>query len=262
MVEVHDMYNQHHTECMILDSFAAYEEYKTFVERDTEDIIIQTMKSGVPMERWDHLNWRPGQANSLFCASVATCKAVGGNPLIGTGSLMCKKLNNILQYVMLGTSVIINNRGGYFPVNGDMEIVVTDTKELSLISPENTNIATNTKYLVLENDPMLEPHAIKYMATVDPNFSHICYLRRYNIEPLTQMMSTFKENGGEIVYVYTTGLDVNQMFDYSQAIIDSNISAVEFEFNVEISDNILGVINFLKSHNIEVKYNEKCERNK
>ena len=59
------------------------------------------------------------------------------------------------------------------------------------------------------------------------------------------------------MYVYTTGINVDQMYDYSSAIISSGIKEVWFEFNAGWDENFQGVIDFLEGSGVSVKHNKE-----
>ena len=52
-------------------------------------------------------------------------------------------------------------------------------------------------------------------------------------------------NGGETAYLYTTGFDVDQVFEYSYALQEAGITKIDFEFNSGITDKLQDALDTL-----------------
>ena len=162
-----------------------------------------------------------------------------------------QKIKNMLDSVQAGETLLVNSVGGYCPFTEGYHKIIEESEYVA-IRKRTYVINKNTKYINLENDPELEEHTIKYLTSIDPNYSYICELRNYNIEELVEIFKDFQDNGGDTVYVYTTGMDVPQMYDYTEAIVQSGIKKVEFEFNAGYDMEHDGIIEDLKINNINV----------
>ena len=125
-----------------------------------------------------------------------------------------------------------------------------NTKVLSNEPYDPTEEATyeikeNTKYINLENDAELEKHTLKHFKEVDPNYSYVCNLRSFSQAELIKIFKEFKANGGETAYLYTTGFDVDQVFEYSYALQEAGITKIDFEFNSGITDKLQDALDTL-----------------
>ena len=176
----------------------------------------------------------------------------GTNPLFEIPFLVTGKIQSIENLINRGEKVLINSVGGYCYLMDDMEII--EETKFVLTKPNTVDIKKNTKYINLENDAELEQHTIDYLTPIDPNFSSVCRLRDFNKEELVEIFEKFLENGGEMVYVYTTGIDERQMWEYTSAIIDSGIMRVEFEFNCGVSDEHEKIIKKLRDNGLFVTF--------
>lgn len=120
------------------------------------------------------------------------------------------------------------------------------------------HIAWGCKIINLENDEHLESRTLEYMKSHDyiskEEFSYITECHRYDTESLTEIFLKFYGVGGEEVYVYTTGTNVNQMYDYLEAAIKAELSSLVIEFNAGIDDDIQAFIDHATACDITFKY--------
>jgi len=246
-VTVEDKFGQT-IDYMMISSPDDFAEYAESLGRDVEKTCARLINSDVPPDRWDHMIRRNG-ADSVVGLGIYRAKLFGGSifPLI-TDS-MAEKLLNMSRSLDEGEILLVNEVGGYCTYKDDYHTILTEGEYLV---PDTYTIKKNTKYINLENDPDLEQHTIDYLNKVDENFSFVLNLREYPYARLTNVFKEFMENGGDTVYVYTTGLDVPQMLDYSAAIIDSGLKKVVFEFNCGKNDRHDGVIEHLEFNDVAV----------
>lgn len=114
--------------------------------------------------------------------------------------------------------------------------------------PLETHVINDkTQYINLENDPHLEEHTRQYLGQRDPKFSYILNLGGYSKDALVQVFTEFKAKGGKTVYVYTTGMNVPQMYEYFDAAQKAGLHDFEFHFNAFITDRIQGFIEHIKT---------------
>lgn len=66
-------------------------------------------------------------------------------------------------------------------------------------------------------------------------FSYITNLRVFDKEDLIDIFKEFLASGGEVLYIYTTGQDVGQMYQYTEAAIEAGIKEMILEFNSGIN---------------------------
>ena len=99
---------------------------------------------------------------------------------------------------------------------------------------ENIDLKPNSKYIILENDHEVDPEGHKILSKIEENYSSLTALSKHSKEEIENVLKNFKENGGETVYVYTTGQNVNQMYEYTDAIINAGINNMKIDFNLGI----------------------------
>jgi len=235
IVTVTDSYNQTHKDVLYIETLSDLDEFAELSNSENEEEIKLALKTDVNEDRWDHLF---SHTFGCMATSISLSKITGANSIIGSGVLLEKKLNRIREIIENGTAVIVNTKGGYFPCHDFMDINIIKSDEYVLDKSQWFTIKDNTKIINLENDMVLEQHSMTYMRALDKNYSSIRRLKKFNKQELTEIFKAFKSKGGETAYIYTTGIDVDQMYDYTEALLDAGIKDIRFEFNAGINDNI------------------------
>ena len=230
-----DNYNQTHKDVFYLENLEDLYEFEKLSNNVNDDEITLALKTDIPESKWDHLF--DGSLGGMNTA-VATSNIVGGNLILLSASILNKKLDSIRKYISDGVPVVINKRGGYFPCIESMDIKILDIKEYIHDKRKYVNIPNNTKTINLENDLHLEKLAISYMKSIDPNYSSITKLREFDFLELVEIFKVFIKNGGQTAYIYTTGIDTEQMYEYTNALIVAGVQNVHFEFNSGINNKI------------------------
>lgn len=226
-------------------------EYMEHLGHDVSEAIAKLIRSDIMPENWDHVRMS-GSKGGVLRASVMTAYVKETNPLYEIDSLIQTKLMNMMKEIVKGEVVLVNMNGGYCTFSEDYHTILCEVEFDD--TPKDTSVINkNTKYINLENDPELEKRTIEYLSQQDKNYSYVLNLRNYDVAALTEIFKSFVQNGGEVVYVYTTGLDVQQMFDYSEALIAAGIKHVEFEFNCGKHEKHDEVIKYLNDHDVNVK---------
>lgn len=229
-------------------------QYANILNDDVEDTLHRIVSSKVNPDRWDHMITKD-EGGTVLAASLIKAEAQGTNPLFEALPLADSKIRSILKFITDGEKVLVNNVGGYCPLDKSFHTIVCE-RPYKQSSPKSYVIRTETKYINLENDPLVEQHTIQYLDLVDPNYSYVTNLWKFNKDQLVDIFTKFKDNGGTTVYVYTTGLDVPQMYEYSEAIIEAGIPNVEFDFNDQVTDDHQNVVDHLVDHRINVSVAE------
>lgn len=237
-------HNQGQCWVIMLESLEDFYKYSKTFQLKAEEFICKIIKSSLPVDRWDHV-WDESEEGSLFSAAINKCKIVGGSPLVEYSLLLDKKIKAILFSMIEGHTILINKVGGWMPLSDDAQVIKTE--EYIQEREFTHHIPDNTRYINLENDPVLEQHTKDYLSLRDENYSYILNLRRYSHEELVNVFTEFKEKGGHTVYVYTTGSDVQQMYDYSESAIAAGIRNFIFEFNSEVTDQIHHFLDYIES---------------
>jgi hypothetical protein len=159
------------------------------------------------------------------------------------GEHLAAKERRFVELVANGETILVNNVGGYCTYDPDYYTII-NVRETEI--PKNYVINEGTKYINLENDPELEQHAIDYLERVDQNYSYITNLASHDYHSLVEIFGEFLKAGGDTVYVFTTGMNVEQMYEYESAARHAGIRKFEFEFNSGINNDIQKFIDYLK----------------
>ena len=235
---------------ILIENIEDLKSYAAMENSDVEDAMVRMMRSDEGIERWDHLVTNDS-AGGIMAAAINKVKVAGGAIIPEASALLNKKIHNMLLQLMDGETLLVNKVGGWQPVTDKMTLTnirpFTPTIDLTYV------IAKNASIINLENDPKLEQHVIDYFDENESELSYVLNLRRFGKDDLITVFMEFIEAGGHTVYVYTTGLDVQQMFEYSDAIIESGLKNVVFEFTAGISDSHKEVIQYLKDAEVIVE---------
>jgi len=208
------------------------------------------LRNNVPNDKINHLLCKTHGDNVVLTASIMG-NFTGDSLVESIGKVSGEKYANMTKHILNGETIIINPLGGYCFLSDDM--TVTDEKEyVDIVDKTTYKIADNASYLNLENDAELEKTVIDFFDKHGAEQSYVLNLRNFDIGDLTKIFNEFAENGGHTVYVYTTGMDVDQMYDYSKALIRSNIDEILFDFNSGINDDINKVVAFLQEQDVGV----------
>lgn len=225
-------------------------EYSAHVSEKVVEQTTRLLKSQANPNRWDHMITATPEG-SILAGALASCKIKGGRPIFEMDAVMQRKFMNMLEHIAKGEHVLVNSRGGYCTMHEDFEILSTSVLDTGFKPTHIIN--ENTTYINLENDPELENRTKQYLGERDPNFSYVLNLRKYDKTALTAVFKDFKANGGKIVHVYTTGMDVPQMYDYFEAAQTAGLNDFVFEYNSGISEGIQGFIDYTKKlANVEI----------
>ena len=237
---------------ILLESIEDLTEYSEYIQGKLDKTIKRLLKSNIPKEKWDHHLNIDNRGDVIFSGALMLAKIRETSPVLESPKMALEMVNNMRKLIMGGDKVIINKNGGYCELTPFHKI-----EECEDFVPEDNKIyyvGKNTKVINFENDPELETRVKEYFSEQnDDNPSYILNLREFTQEDIENVLDEFHKNGGEQVYIYTTGLDTEQMWMYSQAIINSNIEHVVFEFNSGTTKEILEVVEFLKENVESVK---------
>lgn len=241
----------------IIETFDDIEKLENFAHESGKKVVEKMLKTDLPVESFDHLHSGPGLQGGLTYSSYLRSRLKSGvNPIREVDNVVFDYLGtaeNILSD--MDVPVFINSVGGLTPVTKDIiEIIESTPIEEIPISRPQPLIRKKTKVINLENDPELENVSKDYMENFlkDNKFSCITEMRDFNYNELVEIFNDFKNKGGEIVYVYTTGGDVQQMYEYSKAAMESGLKEFIFDFNSGMNNDIKNFISWL-SANVDVR---------
>lgn len=237
-------------ECLLLSTYEDVLEYQQLLANNTSNTFSYVLNRSIPIDRWDHYGFDGNFGNS-FNMTIHKAKLFGGRPILMFDGVTNEKCVAILKAIQSGEQVVVKRNGGWCTVMEDLHKIL-EVSEFTGSSAKKSVINKNTTYLNLENDPELEKRTKEYL-TKDPNFSYVLCLREFTDKQLKNVFAEFLYNGGKIVYVYTTGSDTVQMWEYCKQIVESGIKQVEFEFNSGIEEEHNLIIDYLRSKNVNVE---------
>jgi hypothetical protein len=223
----------------LIESMEDINNMKSVVSNAETSTITKFIKSNEPAYRYNHVigGLRPIE-KALGSLAVSRAMIKGDNPIYHMGECKNLYLIGLVALLTSGNKIFINSNGGYCPVEGTMEII--SVEEVEYVTNVKPYISKNTKVINLENDFEIEREAENYMKNVlkDYNYSFITELRLYTKDKLKKTFKDFIEKGGNTVYVYTTGRDVEQMYEYSECAISAGLNKFIFKFNAGTDDDI------------------------
>lgn len=204
----------------------------------------------------------------IFHLSFLEAKFNGGNPLFKIDDVINRKYQAIIKCLLNGERIIINKVGGWCPV-GNNTYTIHEDKEYEPIlhyyiaKQANvrggmipTHLKTTTKWINLENDPDICRYTRDSLGKIDRYFSSIRNMIHWRKQDFEKVFKEFISEGGEGVWLYTTGNDIEQMYLYTETAIECGIKKFIFNFNSGESKNILDFISkFNDNKHIDFKYN-------
>lgn len=217
---------------IILENIEDLQEYFNYTQDEIVEGVRIVLKSNVSPDSYDHLV-RQNVFGGLLATSFTDCQMKGGNPLINLDKVVTQKFINFTRHILAGEKIMLNQVGGYcFVGDGTIEWINAPDNKLTC------TINTGTKYINLENDPVLEQYSKDYLSLVDKNYSYVTNMFRMRAADFNIVFNDFVDAGGTTVFVYTTGMDVDQMFVYFDSAVDTGIKNFEFVFNADITPGI------------------------
>lgn len=238
-------YNQPAATFLILENLNDWLEY---VEEQTDVIqedLQKVIKSQVDPERWDHF------PNRNIAVATSIAKVRESSPISEVSRLVERKHSTMAEMINDGEVLLVNECGGFCPMMHDH--VILESWEYNKPSRQVVSIADNPSYINLENDPDLETRTHEFFKENNFELSYVCNLHCFSKDDLIDVFNDLHEKGGYGLYVLTTGMNVQQMYEYSDALLASNLANnVIFEFTAAITYDIRGVIRHLKSKGASV----------
>lgn len=229
---------------ILIDSTDTLLEYMEYTSEKVVDQTKRLIKSGAGIERWDHMITKSHEG-SILAATIIKCKAEGKNPILEMDGIIQQKFMNMFENLQKGRQLLVNELGGYCFMHEDY--IIESEKILDIGFKPTHVINEGTQFINLENDPELENRTKEYLGAIDANYSYVLNLHKYTQSMLVDVFTEFKAKGGKVVHVYTTGMNVPQMYDYFEAAQLAGLNDFEFEFNAGISKGIREFINHANS---------------
>lgn len=219
------------------------------LKRAEKGVLTKFVKSGESMDRLDHVipGFKPLE-KAIACLAVTNSNFFGLDAVYLLPNSSKTYIDSLTSMLVRGYQVFQNRSGGLCPVEGTLEILEVIEDYLTEIKEDASyKIAENSKVINLENDWELENKSVDYMnERFTPwSYSYIKDLKTVTESQYKRIFKKFKEQGGEYVYVYTTGIDVEQMYEYSIHALDAGLSKFIFDFNKGLDKEINKFIDWL-----------------
>lgn len=239
---------------IIIENFEDLNEYIEHSGKEIELGVRSVMKSPEPKERWDHICRDASTFNAMFHLSRFECEFKGGNPLLNLDNVINRKYRAMIETLLSGTKLIINNVGGWCPISDNNYVIKSDgliqtplnyfifKKDLRYFSNKNA-----TRYFNIENDPNLEQYTRTHLGKLDPSYSHARNALHWTKENFLNVLKEFKIHGGSGLWQYTTGSNVEQMYMYMEAALEVGLTEFIFNFNSGETEDINNFIDHFKT---------------
>lgn len=209
------------------------------LEQAEHTVLVKIVKSKETVDRINHVvnGFRPFE-KSIAKYAIHQSRMLGNNPLYNLGLSTEKILDTVRKVLENYGNVFINTSGAFCNIGDNMEILET-SEFISFPNPPKYFIQDGSKVINLENDFELEDDAVSYMSkNFNQKFSYIKDMRILESGDFLKIFTEFKEKGGDTVYVYTTGMDYEQMYEYSKHAVNCGLKKFIFDFNAGLDENI------------------------
>lgn len=210
-------------------------EYNDMLTEKVAESTARLLKSNVEWDRYDHFANLEDIGDLTLFTSYQTCRITGGSPLFEVNNHIKEKMRTMVKYLDQGETVLINDKGGFCPYDPKTSNwIITLVDGPAVVVNVFTNV--NPSLMNLENDADIEDRTKEYFKENKLELSYIKRLRKFDLAKLTEIFKKFREDGGYGLYVYTTGMDIPQMYEYCQAAVDAGLTEIKFEFSAGKED--------------------------
>lgn len=182
-------------------------------------------------------------SHSSFRTPISEIAATMGNILfddcgrINTSYFQNMYNNGMIDFIQdeRFNNVFVNRVGGYcnfeaFDKDAYVEVFGFSIEDLLNDCSYCFNYDSyETKLLVLENDPTLDKWTVEHFENV--TVPYICNLRTImKTNKFEELLTRFSQNYSKKLFVYTTGLDYEQMLEYTERAIACGFKEFEWVF--------------------------------
>lgn len=218
---------------------------KDLIARDVGNLI----RGAIPVDRWDH--YQPLCAKSLHMMAIMLMNFKEVMPILAHNQALKAKAGLLFDLYdnAVDKILVVNMNGGHQTVDPGR---LTDYAEYEMKTSEKIHFKENSKYFIVENDPELDEWTLK---NVKVNYSYLTELRKFSDEQLADAFKKFSEYSEKpkTLFVYTTGLDANQMLWYVKIALETFFENFIF---VQSADNY-GV--FYEAKDLIEKAGKTCQ---
>ncbi len=243
------------------------EEYFKIIENNSLSCMTKMLTSKESIDRMDHVvpGMRPlEKALGALAVTRAKLGLFGtNNPIFQVQGSAETMKHGMRLFIVKGQSLFVNRNGGYTPITKGVVEIVERIENVQYKDKAKTPHIPNrkTKVINLENDYEMEDYSHNFITNYlnDTSYSIVYELRLWTKNELINIFKDFIKQGGETIYVYTTGRDVEQMYEYSSAAIEAGLQDFRFCFNSGTDKDIDNFVSWL-SERAKVKLYEVEDR--
>jgi len=233
-------------EYIMLENRDDLQAYAELLDNAGKQQITKCLNSPLFPQHVDHMLGARDAGSQLLAVAYYTASAhslthpephILNNPIYRIGEAAARKVQQLGKIIDAGNIPLIGSAGGYMWHDPPRtEILEVYDKKPSSGAPADVR-RTGAKVIVLENDWNLPKESRRYLERVygktqlgQGKFSIVYDLRGHSHDELLDELKAHKLGGGDTVFVYTSGLDVPQMYDYTEAIIEAGIKGLVLYF--------------------------------
>lgn len=216
------------------------------LESAERGVLNKFVKSNESADRLAHIvsGFQPME-RAIATLSISRGTLRGQNPIYLLGEASATYITTLLKLLAKGYTVFLNPSGGMCVLDETFEIIESEdfagfTKEAKYY------IGKDSEVINLENDFELEDEATDFMRKNFKNYSYIKDMKVLSEYQFIQIFKEFSDQGGTTVYVYTTGMDFEQMYEYSRYALKCGLKQFIFDFNSGLDTEIRKFVAWLK----------------
>lgn len=242
------------TEGILLESLSDLQDYTNFLQKKPLAMARKILKLSEPIERVDHcFDSFEAKEKAILQLSIHRSNVSGKNLIYCLDSATSSLIQSLAKHLAKG-AVFLNQSGGFCPMRLLEMVSISGVVNSDELKPPNVNIKQGSKFLILENDPQLEAKAIKICSkNLDDSFSYIVNLRELSSLQLRRTFQQFITQGGEGLYVYTTGSDIEQLYEYVSIACQTGMKKIVFTFTAGTHRRLETAMCWAKKQNIQIK---------
>lgn len=199
-----------------LEHFAAYTYHMLQVSKEAETSLLQEIEL-YGRSRANHATHTIPEVYALMMNSLTLSKTTGLPPEIQVYSLCAHKLAGVADHLEQLHPVLVNEKGGYQTFREDLHTIVEENVEGWSFDPKDyvkwSSETGYTEVLNLENAMEVEP-TVERALTLSHGWCVVTNLRAFTQAQLDKVIRDFSDQGGELLYVYSTFGDKDQARRY------------------------------------------------
>lgn len=258
------------SEYYLVENQEDLDQYKEFTKRLAMKLIKSTTKSSMPIRKFDHMIPSKGHEKGIAMMALTRSQSntvdinergesIFNNPLYQLMPAALEK-NEVLQRALdRGDVLLIGKKmGGWMTHSTERTEILRVFDSEMVPTRKESLIRHQTKWIVLENDNELPKDSESFLEEQDPGFSIVYDLRDAKLD---ELLERFKFIGGHTVFVYTTGMDVQQMYKYTDVIAKVGLNKLVFYFVSGLNPEIEEFLVYAKTKIANVKVLSRKELN-